>query len=211
MRKIDSESPAAALPTTAVPMRLVLRALSYLLILTAVVGGIYPALVLAAAQLFWPDQANGSLITRGGCTIGSSLIAQSFRSSAYVHPRPSAAGGGYDATASGGRNESPSNVELAKAIAAAVAEARLDRPGDPRPVPADLVTCSGSGLDPHVSPEAALWQAARIARARHTTEERVAAVIRLHIERRTLGFLGEPRVNVLRANLDLDRSLPVSP
>jgi len=138
--------------------------------------------------------------------IGSSLIGQKFSDPKYLHPRPSAAGkDGYDATASGGTNKGPTDADLAKAITAAVAVARADRPGDSRPVPADLVTSSASGLDPHLSPDAALWQATRIAKSRGVSEEKVAAVIRRHIEPRTLGLYGEPRVNVLLTNLDLDR------
>jgi K+-transporting ATPase ATPase C chain len=141
--------------------------------------------------------------------VGSELIGQNFRAPKYLHPRPSAAGKeGYDATASGGTNKGATDADLAKSIKTAVEEARKDRPGDPRPVPADLVTSSASGLDPHLSPDAAEWQVARIARARGMTEEQVLAVIHRHIEPRTLGFLGEPRVNVLLTNLDLDRSSP---
>ena len=140
--------------------------------------------------------------------IGSELIGQSFRGAKYLHSRPSAAGkDGYDALASGGTNKGPTDADLAKAVAAAVAEARRDRPGDSRPVPADLVTSSASGLDPHLSPDAAFWQAARIARARGVSEERVRMVIQRHVEPRTWSLLGEPRVNVLLTNLDLDRSL----
>jgi K+-transporting ATPase ATPase C chain len=143
--------------------------------------------------------------------VGSELIGQNFRAAKYLHPRPSAAGkDGYDATASGGTNKGSTDADLAKSIRAALEEARKDRPGDPRPVPADLVTSSASGLDPHLSPDGANWQAARIARARGMTEEQVLAVIRRHIEPRTLGFLGEPRVNVLLTNLDLDGT-PIHP
>jgi K+-transporting ATPase ATPase C chain len=164
--------------------------------------------VTGVGRLFWPEKANGSFVTAGGRVVGSERIGQNFAAPRYLHPRPSAAGkNGYDATASGGTNKGPTDAGLAKAIAAAVAAARADRPGDPRPVPADLVTSSCSGLDPHLSPDAALWQAARIARARGVPEQRVAAVIRRHVEPRTLGLLGEPRVNVLLTNLDLDREL----
>ena len=189
-------------------MKLILRSTLYVLVLTVLLGGAYPAVVTLAARTLWPGRANGSLVESGGRPVGSELIGQSFRSPKYLHPRPSAAGKeGYDATASGGTNKGPTDADLAKSIRTAVEEARKDRPGDPRPVPADLVTSSASGLDPHLSPDAAEWQAARIARARGMTEERILAVIRRHTEPRTLGFLGEPRVNVLLTNLDLDGAL----
>jgi K+-transporting ATPase ATPase C chain len=186
-------------------MKLILRSTLYVIVLTVVLGGVYPAAVTLLARTFWRDRADGSFAGAGGRVVGSELIGQNFRAPKYLHPRPSAAGkDGYDATASGGANKGATNADLAKSIQSAVEEARKDRPGDPRPVPADLVTSSASGLDPHLSPDAAEWQAARIARARGMTEERVLAVIRRHIEPRTLGFLGEPRVNVLLTNLDLD-------
>ncbi len=191
-------------------MKLLIRSSVYVLVLTGLLGLVYPAIVYALGQLFWPRAANGSFVTIGGRVVGSDLIGQSFQNPKYLHSRPSAAGkNGYDPTASGGTNKGPTDADLARSIATAVAEARKDRPGDPRPVPADLVTSSMSGVDPHLSPDAALWQAARIAKARGVPEERVASVIRRHIEPRTLGFLGEPRVNVLLTNLDLDRELPL--
>jgi K+-transporting ATPase ATPase C chain len=190
-------------------MKLIVRSSLYVLVLTVLVGLIYPAIVFALGQLFWPRAANGSFVTSGGRVVGSELIGQSFQNPKYLHSRPSAAGkNGYDPTASGGTNKGPTDADLAKSVAAAVAEARKDRPGDSRPVPADLATSSISGVDPHLSPDAALWQAARIARARGVTEAQIASVIRRHIEPRTLGFMGQPRVNVLLTNLDLDRSLP---
>jgi K+-transporting ATPase ATPase C chain len=190
-------------------LKLVLRSTLYVIVLTVLTGGIYPALVYAAGQLFWSEKANGSFVRSGGRVVGSELIGQGFQNPKYLHSRPSAAGKtGYDPTASGGTNKAPTDGDLAKSIATAVAEARKDRPGDPRPVPADLVTSSISGVDPHLSPDAAAWQAARVAKARRTTEERVLEVIRRHVEPRTLGLFGEPRVNVLLTNLDLDRSFP---
>ncbi len=190
-------------------MKLVLRSSLYVLVLTVLLGGVYPAVVYGLGQLFWKDKANGSFVENGGRVVGSDLIGQAFQNPKYLHSRPSAAGkNGYDPTSSGGTNKGPTDADLAKQIAAAVAEARKDRPGDSRPVPADLVTSSASGVDPHLSPDAALWQAARIAGARGASEEQVAAVIRRQIEPRTLGFLGDPRVNVLRTNLELDRALP---
>ena len=190
-------------------MKLILRSSLYVIVLTVLLGGVYPAVVYGLGQLFWKDKANGSFVTSEGRVVGSELIGQGFKSPRYLHSRPSAAGkDGYDPTNSGGTNKGPTDSDLAKSIAAAVEEARKDRPGETRPVPADLVTSSISGVDPHLSPDAAFWQAARIAAARGATEEQVAEVIRRHVEPRTLGFLGEPRVNVLLTNLDLDRSLP---
>jgi len=190
-------------------MKLILRSSLYVIVLTVLLGGIYPAIVFGLGQLFWKDKANGSFVTHEGRVVGSELIGQAFKNPKYLHSRPSGAGkDGYDPTSSGGTNKGATDADLAKSIAAAVEEARKDRPGDSRPVPADLVTSSISGVDPHLSPDAAFWQAARIAAARGVTEEQVSAVIRRHIEPRTLGFLGESRVNVLLTNLDLDRSLP---
>jgi len=187
-------------------MKLVLRSALYVLVLTVLLGGVYPAVVYGLGQLFWKTKADGSFVERGGRVVGSELIGQAFRDPKYLHPRPSAAGkNGYDPRASGGTNKGPTDADLTKQIAAAVAEARKDRPGDPRPVPADLVTSSASGVDPHLSPDAALWQASRIAKARGVSEAQVAAIIHRHIEPRTLGLLGDPRVNVLLTNLDLDR------
>jgi K+-transporting ATPase ATPase C chain len=189
-------------------MKLVLKSTLYVVVLTVLLGGVYPTVVTLLGQLFWPRQANGSFVTAGGHLVGSELIGQSFADPKYLHSRPSAAGkGGYDATASGGTNKGATDADLAKAVTSAVAAARRDRPEDTRPVPADLVTSSASGLDPHLSPDAAEWQALRIAKARGVSEDRVLAVIRRHVEPRTLGLLGEPRVNVLLTNLDLDRSL----
>jgi len=193
-------------------LNILVRSTLYVIVLTVLLGGAYPAAVWLAARTFWPTRADGSLVIAKGRVVGSALIGQRFTRPEYLHPRPSAAGkDGYDATASGGTNKGPTDASLAKAVVAAVAAARADRPGDPSPVPADLVTSSCSGLDPHLSPDAALWQAARIARTRGVPEERVAQIIRRHVEPRTLGLLGEPRVNVLLTNLDLDRELSGHP
>jgi potassium-transporting ATPase KdpC subunit len=193
-------------------MKLMLRSTLYVVVLTILLGGIYPAAVTAIGQLLWKQKANGSFVEADGRVVGSALIGQNFKEERYLHPRPSAAGqDGYDAAASSGRNKGPTDKSLAESVQQAVAAARADRPGDERPVPADLVTASASGLDPHLSPDAALWQAARIARARGVPEDRVADVIRKHIEPRTLGLLGHPRVNVLLTNLDLDRTFPQQP
>jgi len=189
-------------------MKLVWKSTLYVVVLTILLGGAYPAAVTVAGRLLWPAQAGGSFVTASGRVVGSSLIGQNFAGAGYLHPRPSAAGKeGYDATASGGTNLGPTNADLATSVAAGVAAARADRPGDPRPVPADLVTSSGSGLDPHLSPEAARWQALRIAKARGVPEESVLALIDAHVEAPTFGFIGEPRVNVLLTNIDLDRKI----
>jgi K+-transporting ATPase ATPase C chain len=193
-------------------MKLAIRSTLYVVVLTVLLGGVYPAAVTGVSRLFWKDKADGSFVSAGGRVVGSELIGQNFKGAQYLHPRPSAAGkDGYDATASGGTNRGPTDSDLAKAIGAAVAAAREDRPGDTGPVPADLVTTSASGFDPHISPDAALWQAARVAKARGVPEEKVAEVIRRHVEPRTLWLLGEPRVNVLLTNLDLDRSFAGRP
>jgi len=193
-------------------MKLILRSTLYVVVLTVLLGGVYPAAVWACGRLFWRDRADGSFVSVGGRVVGSELIGQNFTRPEYLHSRPSAAGkDGYDGTASSGTNKGPTDASLAKQIREAVAAARADRPGDARPVPADLVTSSSSGLDPHLSPDAALWQTARIAKARGVSEDRIAEVLRRHVEPRTLGFLGEPRVNVLLTNLDLDRSFPAHP
>jgi K+-transporting ATPase ATPase C chain len=193
-------------------MKLIVRSTLYVVLLTVLLGGAYPAAVWALGRIFWPARAEGSFVTSDGRVVGSELIGQRFTRAEYLHGRPSAAGrDGYDPTASQGTNKGPTDAALAKQIAEAVNAARKDRPGDALPVPADLVTSSASGLDPHLSPDAALWQAARIARARGVPEERVTDVIRRHVEPRTLGLFGEPRVNVLLTNLDLDRSLPARP
>jgi len=189
-------------------MKLIIRSCLYVLVLTALLGGVYPALVTALGHLFWPDRANGSFVESGGRVVGSRLIGQRFSAPGYLHSRPSAAGkDGDDPTASGGTNKGPTDARLAHQVAAAVEAARADRPGDSRPLPADLVTSSASGVDPHISPDAARWQALRVARARGVPETRVLAVIERHVEPRTLGLFGEPRVNVLLTNLDLDATL----
>src|SRR5215472_16196223 len=139
-------------------MKLVIRSTLYVVVLTALLGGVYPAAVWGVSHIFWKDKAEGSFVTADGRVVGSELIGQGFKSPKYLHSRPSAAGkDGYDATASQGTNLGPTSADLAKAIATAVAAAREDRPGDPAPIPADLVTTSASGFDPHLSPDAAFW------------------------------------------------------
>jgi K+-transporting ATPase ATPase C chain len=162
----------------------------------------YPLLLTGLAEIVFPHQANGSLILRNGQVIGSELIAQSFTSNRYFHPRPSVAGNGYDATASGGSNLAQSNIKLAQRIQADINKLEKENPG--KPVPIDMVTTSGSGLDPDITPDNAYFQAPRVAKARGLSEDRVRTLIAKHIEQRTLGIWGDPRVNVLELNLDLD-------
>ena len=189
-------------------------------LVTLLVTGLgYPLLVTALAQVFFPERANGSLVEdEHRRIVGSELIAQGFAGPAYVQPRPSAAGSGYDAAASGGSNLGPTSKKLRDGAQALAARLRRENPDAPAAVPAELVTASASGLDPHLSPAAARWQVSRIARARRVGEERVRGVIDELAEPRDLGFLGEPRVNVLLLNLALDRHFgtplapaPVSP
>jgi len=172
-----------------------------------VTGFLYPAAITGLAQLLWPERARGSLVRdEARNVIGSELIAQAFAKPGYLQPRPSAAGNdGYDATSSSGSNLGVTSQKLHDRAAQDVARLQAANPDAQGPIPAELVTASGSGLDPHLSPEAALWQAPRVAKARGVDVARVRAVIESQVEGRTLGFLGEPRVNVLLANLALDR------
>lgn len=181
-------------------------ALTLLLAFTLITGVAYPLAVTAAAAGLFPSNARGSLVTRDGVALGSDLIGQPFDDPAYFWGRPSAtAGAPYDARASTGSNLGPTNPALREAVAARVAALRAADPdGAAEAVPIDLVTASASGLDPHVSPAAALFQVRRVARARALPAAEVEALVRSHIEGRALGVLGEPRVNVLRLNLALD-------
>ncbi len=173
------------------------------LLLCLLTGFAYPGLVTAIAQVVFPRQANGSLIERNGQVVGSELIGQPFAGAQYFHGRPSATG--YNAAASAASNKGPTDLKLADTLIAQAVDSEMRLDGVPRgKVPADLATGSGSGLDPHLSPAAALVQVARVARARGLSEEQVRGLVARHTEGRTLGLLGEPRVNVLLLNLALD-------
>ena len=173
-------------------------------LVTAVLFGLgYPLLVTGIAGLLFPHQAAGSLILKDGTVIGSELLAQSFTSERYFHPRPSAAGNGYDATASSGSNLAQSSKTLVTRIQGDIDKLAAATPG--KPVPIDMVTTSASGLDPDITPDNAFYQAPGVAKARNLSEEVVRKLIEQHITARQLGLLGEPRVNVLELNLDLDK------
>lgn len=177
-------------------------------IFIVVTGLIYPGVVTAVARLVFPNQAGGSLVTANGQVIGSKLIGQQFTQPWYFHPRPSAAGSGYDATASGGTNKGPTDRKLADTlIAGAIAQA--ESAGVPKGrIPTDMATASASGLDPHISPANALFQVARVAAARGVDSSQVRDLTLHYVESRQFGFLGEPRVNVLALNLALDNAFP---
>ena len=175
------------------------------LVLTVVTGLIYPLAITGISQVLFPNQATGSFITSNGRVIGSSLIGQNFAKPEYFHPRPSAAGDkGYDGMASGGSNLAPTNPALEKRLAGSAVAFRKENPGYTGSIPSDAITTSASGLDPHISPVFALAQCERVAKARNVPAGQIRNVVQSRIEPRQLGFLGEPRVNVLLLNLALD-------
>jgi len=189
-------------------MKNLLTAILFTIVTTILFGLIYPLAITGIAQVIFPDQANGQLISRpDGTIIGSRIIGQPFKGPGYFHSRPSAAGvTGYDAGASSGSNLGPTSQKLIERINADAERIQAENPG--QPVPVDLVTTSGSGLDPHISPAAAEFQIPRVARERGMLDSELQQIVAAHTEARTFGLLGEPRVNVLELNLDLDIRKP---
>ena len=180
------------------------------IVMTILFGLAYPLVFTGLAQVLFPHQANGSLVTVNGKVAGSELIGQSFTKPEYFHGRPSAAGNnGYDAANSGGSNLGPTNQKLVDRVKADVQKFRAEDPDYTGPIPADLLTSSGSGLDPHISPASAEAQVARVAKARGVTPDRIAELVAKHTDGRQWGIFGEPRVNVLPLNIDLDHSVPL--
>jgi K+-transporting ATPase ATPase C chain len=185
-------------------------AIVLLALFTALTGLVYPAVTTGVAQVLFPHRANGSLVVRDGRVVGSELIGQPFSDPAYFWSRPSATGPvPYNGASSSGSNLGPTNPALAEAVSARVAVLRSADPAQTGPVPVDLVTASGSGLDPHISPAAAGYQVGRVAGARGRTSAEIQALVDRHTEGRTLGLIGEPRVNVLLLNLALDSVAPL--
>lgn len=171
-------------------------------------GVIYPMAMTGAAQVLFPKQANGSLVTVNGKVVGSWIVGQLWTQPKYFQGRPSAAGKGYDPTSTGGTNLGPTSAQLIKTTRATIQQLEKDNPQAPGPPPMDLVTSSASGIDPDISPEAAYWEAPRVAKARNMQVGDVRAIVARHVQNRTFGFLGEPHVDVLELNLDLDGIKP---
>jgi len=186
------------------PMKNLKIAILMTVVTTVLLGIIYPLVVTGLAQALFHDKANGQLIVRDGQLVGSKIIGQAFSGPGYLHSRPSAAGNGYDAANSGGTNLGPTNRKLIDRVDADTKTLEAENPG--QPVPVDLVTTSASGLDPDITPAAADFQVARIAHARGLSEQQVRAIIARNTAGRQWGFLGEPRVNVLETNLELDQA-----
>jgi K+-transporting ATPase ATPase C chain len=183
----------------------ILPGLRIKIFMTILLGVVYPLAITGISQVVFPHQANGSLVTAGGKVVGSELIGQNFVKPEYFQPRPSAAGSdGYDAASSGGSNLGPTSKKLIDRVQASIEKFRKENPDYQGPIPADLLTASASGLDPHISPESAMAQAPRVAKARSVTADQMQHLIAQYTEGPDLGLLGEPRVNVLRLNLALD-------
>src|SRR5579863_1460445 len=188
----------------------ILPAFRAVLLMTVLTGLLYPGVVTGLAQALFHDQANGSLVEQNGHVVGSSLIGQNFTKPEYFHPRPSAAGSdGYDSTASGGSNFGPTNQKLIDRVKSDEDKFRKENPDFSGPIPSDLLTASASGLDPHISPASAEAQIARVAKARGVDAGVLTKLVDASVEGRTAGVLGEPRVNVLMLNLELDKQYPV--
>ena len=187
--------------------RNVFTAIWFTLVTTVVFGVLYPLAMTGLSQWFFPKQANGQLIEKNGKIVGSAIIGQSFTGPGYFHSRPSNAGAGYDASSSSGSNLAPTNKQLIERVNRDVEKAQAENSATP--VPVDLVTSSGSGLDPDISPAAAEFQASRVALERHIGLEAVRSLVRKHTTERQLGVLGEPAVNVLELNLELDSLHPL--
>jgi K+-transporting ATPase ATPase C chain len=182
----------------------------FTLVTTVILGVIYPLAITGLSQMLFPDKANGQLMEKNGRLVGSRIIGQAFTGQGYFHSRPSAAGtgNGYDPTSSAGSNLGPTNKALADRVNGDVQKLHAENPGSP--IPVDLVTTSGSGLDPDISPAAAEFQIPRVARARQVSETGLRSLVAKHTLGRQLGILGEPRINVLELNLDLDAQFPIS-
>jgi K+-transporting ATPase ATPase C chain len=188
--------------------QILIPAVMLTLVLTVLTGLIYPLVVTGLSQVLFPHQANGSLITANGKIVGSELIGQKFTKPEYFHGRPSAAGSdGYDASNSGASNLGPTNQALISRVRDDIKKFRQENPAYTGPIPADLLTTSASGLDPHISPASAFAQVDRVAKARGASTDAVRRIVDKHVEGRQFGIFGEPRVNVLALNLDLDQTL----
>ena len=179
-------------------------ACTFTIVTVVMLGLVYPFVMTLVAQLLFPTQANGAIVYRNGTPVGSDIIGQLWSKPQYFHGRPSAAGSGYDPTATSGTSLGPTSKKLMDATKATIAAVQKENPAAVGPIPMDLVTSSASGIDPDISPQAAYYQAPRVAKARHMALSAVEAVIAAHVQPRELGFLGEPRVNVLQLNLALD-------